>query len=258
LSACVENSGELGWVVGCSLGGERWDGKEEEGETEEESVGSGGVYNGFYRWNHQQNVSVGDSIGDSVSDSAMSLYGYLSLNPTVIPSVKSSEKIVCRRYGWYIPTEYFHRYILTVSPTDVFRRYKPTDFETEFSPSVITTDRIFLSVIPLVFSGFLVVPCIYQNSIPLLNILRYHRSFTNIPPHLLTLKEISHYITPIRIILPIQPHTHKLKRIISFSSYNQQSQRTRMQKQQKTKYQIAETEQKLQKLNKYLLDEIPK
>jgi len=29
LSACVENSGELGWVVGCSLGGERWDEKEE-------------------------------------------------------------------------------------------------------------------------------------------------------------------------------------------------------------------------------------
>jgi hypothetical protein len=36
LSACVENSG---WVVGCSLGGERWDGKEEEREIEEESVG---------------------------------------------------------------------------------------------------------------------------------------------------------------------------------------------------------------------------
>jgi hypothetical protein len=29
----------LGWVFGCSLGRERWDGKEEEGETEEESVG---------------------------------------------------------------------------------------------------------------------------------------------------------------------------------------------------------------------------
>jgi hypothetical protein len=28
-----------GREVGCSLGGERWDGKEEEGETEEESVG---------------------------------------------------------------------------------------------------------------------------------------------------------------------------------------------------------------------------
>jgi hypothetical protein len=39
LSAYVENSGELGWMVGCSLGEERWDGKEEEGETEEESVG---------------------------------------------------------------------------------------------------------------------------------------------------------------------------------------------------------------------------
>jgi len=44
LSACVENSGELGWVVGCSWGGERWEGKEEKRETEEESVGRGGVY----------------------------------------------------------------------------------------------------------------------------------------------------------------------------------------------------------------------
>jgi hypothetical protein len=38
LSACVEKRGELGWMVGCSLGGERWDG-EEEGEIEEDSVG---------------------------------------------------------------------------------------------------------------------------------------------------------------------------------------------------------------------------
>jgi len=30
-------------VVGCSLGGERWDG-EEEGEIEEESVGKVGIY----------------------------------------------------------------------------------------------------------------------------------------------------------------------------------------------------------------------
>ena len=134
-------------MVGCSLGGERWDGKEEEGETEE-SVGRGGVYNGFYRWTHRRNVSVGDSIGDSVGDSVMSLYSYLSLNPSVIPSVKSSEQtprhhavasfqtkcIVRRRYGRYLTTEYYRRYI-------------PSDFETEFSPSVI----------PLVFSGFLVV-----------------------------------------------------------------------------------------------------
>jgi len=33
--ACVEKRGELRWVVGCSLGGERWD-VEEEGEIEEE------------------------------------------------------------------------------------------------------------------------------------------------------------------------------------------------------------------------------
>ena len=44
LSAFVENSGELGWVVDCSLGGERWDGKQKEGETEEESVGRWGGY----------------------------------------------------------------------------------------------------------------------------------------------------------------------------------------------------------------------
>jgi hypothetical protein len=40
------------------------------------------VYNGFYRWNHRWNYSVGDS--------ATSLYDYLSLNLSVIPSVKSS------------------------------------------------------------------------------------------------------------------------------------------------------------------------
>jgi hypothetical protein len=121
--------------------------------TEEESVGRGGVYNGFYRWNHRRIHSVGDSIDDSGGDNVMSLYGYLSLNPSVIPSIKSSEKaprhhtiasfltkcIVRRRYG----------------------RYIPTDFETEFSPSVITTDEIFLSVILLVFSGFLVVIGLY-------------------------------------------------------------------------------------------------
>jgi hypothetical protein len=45
------------------------------------------VYNGFFRWNHRRIHSVGDSIGDSVGDSATSLYGYLSLNP----SVKSSD-----------------------------------------------------------------------------------------------------------------------------------------------------------------------
>ena len=151
-------------MVGCSLGGERWDGKEEERETEEESVRRGGVYNGFYRWTHRQNVSVGDSIGDSV----MSLYGYLSLNPSVIPSVKSSEQtprhhavasfqtkcIVRRRYGRYIHMEYYRWYIPTVSSMELVRRYIPSDFEMEFSLSVITTDGIFSLVIPLVSPVF--------------------------------------------------------------------------------------------------------
>ena len=83
--------------------------------------------------------------------------------------------------------------------------------------------------------------CIYQSNIPFLSILRYHIGSTNIFPHLFTLKEISHYITPIRIVLPIQPHTHRLKRIISFSSHNQQLQRTRMQKQRRIKNQIEKT-----------------
>jgi hypothetical protein len=54
----------LGWVFGCSLGGERWDGKEE-GETEEESVG---------RWGHIMVFS------DGITD---------RLLPSVIPSVKA-------------------------------------------------------------------------------------------------------------------------------------------------------------------------
>jgi len=52
----------LGWVFDCSLGGERWDGKEEEGETEEESVG---------RWVHIMVFS------DGITDGS---------NPLVIPS----------------------------------------------------------------------------------------------------------------------------------------------------------------------------
>jgi len=52
----LRRGGELGWVVGYSLGGERWDG-EEEGEIEEESVRAW-VFIDFYRWNPQQNVFV--------------------------------------------------------------------------------------------------------------------------------------------------------------------------------------------------------
>jgi len=94
-------------------------------------------------------------------------------------------------------------------------------------------------------------PDIYQNSITLISIPRFHRSFTNITPYHFTLKNISHHINLIWIILSIQPYTHRLKRIVSFSSHNQQTkkiktqkkgkQNTRLQKQRKTKYQIHES-----------------
>jgi hypothetical protein len=88
------------------------------------------------------------------------------------PSVLSVGKIVWRHHvvaylqtkcifrRWnrrYIPTEIFRRYIPTELPTESFRRHIPTDFETELCPSVLITDGIFPSVIPLLFSGFLVV-----------------------------------------------------------------------------------------------------
>jgi len=55
--------------------------KKKEKQRKRVSV-DGWVYNGFYRWNHRQN--------NSVDESATSLYDYLSLNPSVILSVKSS------------------------------------------------------------------------------------------------------------------------------------------------------------------------
>jgi hypothetical protein len=67
----------LGWVFGCSLGGERWDEKEEEGETEEESVGGWGYIMVF-----------SDGRISSVIPSVMPLVKeprHLSLNPSVMP-----------------------------------------------------------------------------------------------------------------------------------------------------------------------------
>ena len=105
-----------------------------------------GAYNGFSRQNHRRIYSVGDSVGDS----ATSLYGYLSLNP----SVMSVGKIAWRHHAFSyfqincIPRRRHRRYI----PTEL-----PTDFETELLSSVYITDGTIPSVIPLVFSGFLVV-----------------------------------------------------------------------------------------------------
>jgi len=88
----------LSWVVGCSLGGERWDGKEEgeeEGETEEERVSAEAVYTGVYRRNHRRKYFVGNTVGDFAGVSDTSLLGCPGLNPSVFPSVNSSEKNPC-------------------------------------------------------------------------------------------------------------------------------------------------------------------
>jgi len=50
------------------------------------------VYIHFCRLNHRRTHSVCIPVGESAGDSATSLYGDPSLNPSVIPSVKSSEK----------------------------------------------------------------------------------------------------------------------------------------------------------------------
>jgi len=59
-------------------------GKKKEKQRKRVSV-DGWVYNCFFQWNHRRIHSVGDSVSDNVT----SLYGYLSLNPSVISSVKS-------------------------------------------------------------------------------------------------------------------------------------------------------------------------
>ena len=103
------------------------------------------VYIDFYRWNHRRKVSVGIPVGDFTGECAMSLYGDPGLNPSIIPSVKSSEKnphhhivatfqknyIIRRRYGRYIPTDIFHRYRPTVSLIAIVSRYILTEMETK-------------------------------------------------------------------------------------------------------------------------------
>jgi len=129
----------LGWVFGCSLGGGEvgWERRRRRNRGRE--CRQMGAYNGFFRRNHRRITFVGDSVGES----ATSLYGYLSLNPSVISVGKIAWRhhavayfqtncILRRRNRWYIPTEIFRRYI----PTDLFRRYIPTDLETELFLSV--------------------------------------------------------------------------------------------------------------------------
>ena len=86
LSARVENSGELGWVwLQFGRGEVGWERRRRRNRGREcrQIGGYIMVFLMEYRWL----TSVDDFIGDSVT----SLYGYLSLNPSVISSVKSSD-----------------------------------------------------------------------------------------------------------------------------------------------------------------------
>ena len=139
------------------------------------------VYIAFYRSNHRRITAVSIPVGTSDDKRATSLYGDPDLNLSVIPSIKSYEKIQRHHnvssfqnstqfvdnsvgiYRWnnsvgiYRPS--CRRYVVCryISPTAKFCRCRSTKLEMELYPSVKITDKIILSVIPLVFANFLVV-----------------------------------------------------------------------------------------------------
>jgi len=145
-----------------------WKGRGGKGKKKKEKQrkrvsADGWVYNGFFRWNHWRIHFVRDSIGDSVTSLLLSQFESLGNSVGKIVwrhhavAYFQTNCIPRRRNGWYIPTKYFRQYTPTISPTDIGRRYILTEFETELCSLVIINDEIFSSVIPLVFSGFLVV-----------------------------------------------------------------------------------------------------
>jgi len=119
--------------------------KRKKKDKQRKRVSAKWVYNGFYLWNHRRTSFVGDSIDDSAGESATSLYDYLGLNPSVIPSVKSSE--INPR----------HHTVATFQKNCIghrrYGRYILIDLEKKLFPLVKSTDE----KIPLVFATFLVV-----------------------------------------------------------------------------------------------------
>jgi hypothetical protein len=100
LSACVQKRGRVGmggWLQ-FGRGEEGWGrrrGRKRRRRRMGKRVSAEWVYIGFYRWNHRRTGFVGIPVGDSAGECATSLYGDPCLNPSVIPSVKSSEKNPC-------------------------------------------------------------------------------------------------------------------------------------------------------------------
>jgi len=109
--------------------------------------------------------------GDSVGDSVTSLYDYLSLNPSVIPSVKSSEKnstSTCRCIfpdKLYTPSEkrsvYTNGNISSVYIDRFSDGVRSSVYTDRCWDKIISVGNYYRrkipSRIPLIFSGFLVV-----------------------------------------------------------------------------------------------------
>jgi len=116
LSARVENSGEFGMGVWLQFGrGEvGWERRRRRNRGRE--CRQMGAYNGFFRRNHRRITSIGES--------TTSLYGYLSLNPSVI----SVSKITWRHHAvTYFQTNcILHRWNCRYIPMKIFRQYIPT------------------------------------------------------------------------------------------------------------------------------------
>jgi len=113
--------------------------------------------NGFFWWNHQRIPSVDDSISDSIGDSATSLYGYLSLNPSVIPSIKSSNvttSLHISRQNIY-PSAKWLVYTDKIFPSVYTNRFADGSMSSVYSDRY--WDGKISSIISLIFSDFLVV-----------------------------------------------------------------------------------------------------
>jgi hypothetical protein len=89
------------------------------------------------------------SVGDSASENATSLYGYLGLNPSVIPSVKSSEK------------NPRHHTVTTFQKNCIADGRYLLVYTDKFGDGIISVGKNYRrkspSVIPFVFADFLVV-----------------------------------------------------------------------------------------------------
>jgi hypothetical protein len=126
-----------------------------------DEITDGIIHRYFHRWLHRWkcHVTVRLSQFESLNHSVGKIIWKTPRHHTVTSF--QTNFIGRQRSGRYIPTEIFCRYIPTVSPMDLYHRYIPTDFEMELFPSVIITDEKISSVIPLVFTDFLVVIYIY-------------------------------------------------------------------------------------------------